>query len=98
MKQRIISKGLVVAVIILFLGLGVQPAIANMQKEVMIEPYSEPIGEPKWLANMQVEFRDKITNEKIIWEPKEFMPAKNYYVHIDVKFRCLQNRKIVINY
>jgi len=39
MKQRIISKGLAVAVIILFLGLAIQPSIATIQpKEIDIEP------------------------------------------------------------
>jgi len=33
MKQRLICKGLAVAVIILFVGVGVQPAIAKIETE-----------------------------------------------------------------
>ncbi len=41
MKQRIISKGLAVAVILLFLGVGIQPAIATVEPKedfIDIEP------------------------------------------------------------
>jgi len=36
MKQRIICKTLVVAVIILFIGVGIQPAIATVQTQEKI--------------------------------------------------------------
>ena len=67
-NSAVLYKTLVIGVIILFCGISVQLSTAIVQKEIMEESYSEPIGEPKWLANMQVEFGEEINLKPLIRE------------------------------
>ena len=100
-QRNIIGKTLLVGVILLFFGISIQPCIAVLQNKDMIDSYSEPfgpIGEPDWLADMEVEFGEEINNGKIYLTPEHGLPVKDYYVNVDVKFRCPADKMIVIDY
>ncbi|MBW2966675.1 hypothetical protein KY342_06245 [Candidatus Woesearchaeota archaeon] len=100
--SSMVYKSLVVGVIILFCGISVQPCIAIVQNNERLEsnsePLSEPLGDPRWLATLQVEFGEEISKAEIDLKRSFFYPVGNYYVHLDVNFNCPPDRKIFVKY
>ena len=97
MKQRIICKGLAVAVILLFVGVGIQPAIATVQKEVIQTSTLNP-DETRYLANFTMDFGEYITNETINYEKGVTRSSGDWTVNVKINFRCPENLKIVVDY
>ncbi|KYK23286.1 hypothetical protein AYK21_02760 [Thermoplasmatales archaeon SG8-52-2] len=97
MKQRTICKGLVVAVILLVLGLAVQPSVAVTQKETIPVSTLNP-DDTRYLANFTMDFGENITNDNIEYESIWKRPEGNYTINVKINFRCPENLKIVVKY
>jgi len=97
MKQRIICKTLAVAVIILFLGLAIQPSVAVTQKEVIQTSTLNP-DDTRYLANLTMDFGEYITNDDIEYEDIPTRLGGNYTINVKINFRCPDDLKIVIKY
>lgn len=100
-KSSLLYKTLVVCIILLFIGISVQPCIAIVQKEDRLDSKSEPTGpinDAKWFATLRMDIGDEIYNEKIDWREKSRNPVDHYYINVSINFRCPPNRKIEIKY
>jgi hypothetical protein len=97
MKQRIICKGLAVAVIILFLGLGVQPAVAKVEPKVIQLSTLNP-DKTRYLANFTMDFGENITNDNIEYESIWERPSGEYTINVKINFNCPEDLKIVVDY
>ncbi len=74
MKQRIISKGLSVAVIVLFIGLAIQPSVAKFQPEDIDIEYFEVTTD---FIGLDKKFTTQLTKEEI--EELDFLFNLIYY-------------------
>jgi hypothetical protein len=97
LKQRIICKGLAVAVILLFIGVGINPAIAIVQKEVIQVSTINP-DETRYLANFTMDFGENITNNKIDYKVDYGRSYGDWTINVRMKFRCPENLKILVSY
>ena len=97
MKQRTICKTLAVAVILLFLGLAVQPSVAITQKEAITVSPLNP-DETRYLANLSMDFGENITNDNIEYEKGVTRVTGNWTVNVKITFECPENLKIVVDY
>lgn len=96
-QSGILSKSLVVGVIVLFIGISVQPCIAMVQKEVMKTPTINP-DDTWYLANLSMDFGEYITNNRIEYEHISERPQGNYTINVKINFECPDNLKIVVRY
>ena len=97
MKQRTICKTLAVAVILLFLGLAIQPSVAVTQKEAITVSTLNP-DKTRYLANFSMDFGENITNDRIEYESIRKRPEGDYTINVKVNFNCPDNLMIVVKY
>ncbi len=96
-KNPVLYKSLVVGVIILFVGIGIQPAFAVVQNEIIGKTMVNP-DETWYLANFTMDFGENITNDIIDYEEKGRIPEGDYTINVKLNFRCPENIKIVVKY
>ncbi|KYK21655.1 hypothetical protein AYK21_04600 [Thermoplasmatales archaeon SG8-52-2] len=96
-NSNLLYKSLVITVILLFLGFGIQPAIANVQKEIIEETMVNP-NETRYLANFTMDFGENITNDRIEYESIRKRPEGDYTINVKINFNCPDNLMIVVKY
>jgi hypothetical protein len=88
---------LTVAVIVLFIGLAIQPSVAVTQKEAITVSPLNP-DETRYLANLSMDFGENITNNMIEYEKGVNRYYGDWTVNVRLKFRCPENLKIIVTY
>ncbi len=96
-QSSILSKTLAIGIILIFVGISVQPCIAVVQKEVTKEP-TVTQAEYNYLANLSMDFSENITNNRIDYEEDVVRPEGDWTVNVKINFRCPENLKIVVKY
>jgi len=92
-------KTLVIGVIIIFVGVGIQPAFATVyKKEISKSNNSINISEnDTWLGQLIINFDEEI-NCQIRAINKVGIHVGRYYIEVLINYKCPPNRKIVASY
>jgi hypothetical protein len=97
MAKHLYGKALVVCVILLFLGVGIQSSFAIVQREIMKTPSIEQ-DETWYLANFTFDVGDNLSNNRIDYERILKRAVGNWTINVKINFNCPDNLKIVVSY
>jgi len=95
--SNLVYTTLVVGVTVLFIGVGFQPAIAVVQKEVGRNS-TPSYNDYNLLANLSLDIGEYISDNRIDYEETDYKPPGNQTINVKINFRCPENLKIVVRY
>ena len=77
----------VVGITILFLGVGIQPAIATVEPKAIQLSTLNP-DKTRYLANFTMDFEENITNDNIEYERGKHRKEGNWTINVKINFNC----------